>query len=63
VEVQVFTLAFRKVNELSFPQVRAGASVTIPLSDRWGTPLASGLYYTVVATNGKRTVLKLLVIR
>jgi hypothetical protein len=63
VKVQIFTLNFRKVNETVFPQVPAGASVRINLTDRWNKPLASGIYYIVVITDEGRTVTKLMIIR
>ena len=47
VTIQIFTTAFRRVNWFSQPE--AGGSVeTLPLTDRWGHPLADGLYYVVV---------------
>jgi hypothetical protein len=63
VKVSYFTLAFRRVNELHFPSVPAGGTVTLPLVDEGGTPLANGLYYIVVQTDQGRSLLKLLVIR
>jgi hypothetical protein len=75
--VQVFTVAFRKVedNEVSStsPGVQAATAtgtnaktwyVPLSLNDKWGTPLASGLYYVVVSNhNGYRSVSKLLLLR
>jgi hypothetical protein len=63
VKVQIFTLAFRKANETTFPQVPPGVSVTITLTDYWNKPLANGLYYVVVITDEGRTVSKLLIVR
>jgi hypothetical protein len=76
INVQVFTIAFRKVQEMSLdggsPGVTASAvagmpykkwTVPLPLTDKWGAPLASGIYYVVITANGKRSVGKLLVIR
>lgn len=63
VQVQYFTLAFRKVNELDFSQVGAGGTLTLPLRDEWGNPLANGLYYVVVISNRGRSVEKLLILR
>ena len=48
VRVELFTTAFRKVKDQSFPQQPAGVDAAIDLKDDWGTPLASGLYYVVV---------------
>jgi hypothetical protein len=51
VKVQFFTVAFRKVKEKSLGQVSAGAAgLSVDLSDSWGIPLASGLYYLVVTS-------------
>jgi hypothetical protein len=63
VSIEIFTIAFRKVVVLDDPNVQPGANVTIPLVDKWGTPLASGLYYVVVQTNQGRTIVKLLILR
>ncbi len=63
VRVEIFTLAFRKVNEIDLTQVPAGTtSVSIPLTDKGGIPLANGLYYVVVQTPQGRFVAKLLVL-
>jgi hypothetical protein len=63
VSIEIFTVAFRKVAVLDDPNVQPGASVPIPLVDKWGTPLASGLYYVVVQTNQGRSIVKLLILR
>jgi len=63
VSVEIFTIAFRKVNSLNYSNVQPGASVPIPLVDKTGTPLASGLYYVVVQTNQGRSIVKLLLLR
>jgi hypothetical protein len=63
VKVRIFTLAFRKVQEYTQPQVPAGTDVPISLIDKWGKPLASGLYYVVVQTSQGRTIGKLLILR
>ncbi len=62
VSIEIFTIAFRKVNTLNYSNIQPGESVPIPLSDSWGTPLASGLYYVVVQTNQGRSVVKLLIL-
>jgi hypothetical protein len=70
VTVQIFTIAFRKVQEIPFTNVPAG-TVSFSLTDRYGTPLASGLYYVVITTtpsgatgqSPKRSVGKLLLLR
>jgi mannan endo-1,4-beta-mannosidase len=63
IRVEVFTLAFRKVLDITFPQVSSGTVVTLNLTGKGGRPLSNGLYYVVVETNGKKATEKLLVIR
>ncbi len=63
ITVQIFTTAFRKVQETSFNQQPVGMDVQVKLTDKWGSPLASGLYYVVVRVNEtRRLVGKLLLI-
>ncbi len=64
VKVEVFTLAFRKVNQITLFNVSAGIlDISLPLTDRDGKPLANGLYYVVIQTPQGRFVTKLLVVR
>ena len=63
ITVQIFTVAFRLVQQQLFQKVPAGVDVSFELKDRWGHSLASGLYYVVMTIDGKRTILKLLIIR
>jgi hypothetical protein len=63
VSIEIFTIAFRKVAVLNYSNVQPGASVPIPLVDKSGTPLASGLYYLVVQTDRGRSIVKLLILR
>lgn len=64
VTIEVFTLAFRKVNEINLSNIPAGTlDVTLPLTDRGGIPLANGLYYVVIQTPQGRFITKLLIIR
>ncbi len=64
VRVEIFTLAFRKVNEVDFNQVPEGTmTISFNLVDRSGKPLANGLYYVVINTNQGRFIAKLLVLR
>jgi len=64
VTIEVFTLAFRKVNEITLFNVPAGLSdIALPLTDGEGTPLANGLYYVMVQTSQNRFIVKLLVLR
>ena len=62
VHYRIFTVSFRKVQDQTIPNVPAGLNnLNIPLVDRTGTALANGLYYLVINYDGKRVVLKLLV--
>jgi hypothetical protein len=63
VRVEIFTISFRKVQGKTFENIPSGVSVQIDLTDRWGSPLANGIYYVVVTVNGHRSVAKLLVLR
>ena len=63
-EIEIFTLAFRKVNEITLSNVQAGLTdLGLPLTDKEGNPLANGLYYVVVTTKSGRYTGKLLVLR
>jgi rhamnogalacturonan endolyase len=64
VHIEIFTTAFRKVNEINLTHVPAGAQlVTIPLTDGHGSPLANGIYYILVVNQQGRAIGKLLVLR
>jgi hypothetical protein len=63
VRVEIFTSAFRKVLDETFASVPPGVAVTVELKDKWGRPLADGLYYVVVTVDGKRSITKLLILR
>jgi hypothetical protein len=64
VTIQIFTVAFRKVEEHTFISQPAGLPLSLILNDTWGNPLASGLYYVTVNVNGtNRSILKLLLLR
>ena len=63
VQAEIFTLSFRKVLDETFAAVPAGTAVSIILDDRWGHPLANGLYYVVVTVGGRHSTAKLLILR
>lgn len=63
VKVQIFTVAFRMVQEQTFPSEPVGSDVQLNLTDKGGTLLANGLYYVVVTSPSGKTVNKLLIIR
>jgi hypothetical protein len=63
VRIEIFTLNFRKVVEETLRDVPPGTAVTIELKDRWGRPLANGLYYVFVSAGGRHEVQRLLILR
>jgi len=63
VRVEIFTTAFRKVQDDTFPNVPPGLAVGVVLKDKWGMPLADGLYYLMVLVDGSRSIGKLMVLR
>lgn len=63
VRVEIFTTAFRKLQDRTFSNIPAGQAVTITLTDRTGSALANGAYYIVVTTSRGRAIDKLLVMR
>lgn len=75
VTVQVYTVAFRKVQETKLTAGSPGVTASlvggvathwrlpVPTNDNWGTPLASGLYYVVVTHPTGRTFGKMLIER
>ncbi len=62
ITVEIFTAAFRKVQSNAYAPQTYGP-VMVNMTDTWGTPLASGLYYVVVTTDQGRSVAKLLLLR
>jgi hypothetical protein len=62
VKIQIFTIAFREVQTIKVAQM-TGDSLSVPLKDKSGMPLADGLYYFVIQINGNRWVDKVLVLR
>lgn len=63
VQVQIFTIAFRMVQQETYPSVPPGMAVKVSLTDKGGVPLANGLYYLVVTVNGHRSIGKLLIVQ
>ncbi len=63
VKVQLFTLGFRKVAEITAKNIPWGTDVPLDLVDRWNKTLANGLYYVLVTTSNGRTIGKLLLLR
>ena len=63
VKVEVYTSAFRKIQQADYPNEPVGKGLALDLSDRWGSRLANGLYYVRVEAGGQKWVVKLLVVR
>jgi hypothetical protein len=63
VRVEVYTLAFRKVQDKTYPSLFSGTAVTLSLTDKWGRPMANGIYYVEVTTVNGRSIGKLLILR
>ena len=64
IRLKVFTIAFRKVNDITYPnQGPWEVDVPVPLTDKWGTPLANGVYYVLVVSNVGGWKSKLLILR
>jgi hypothetical protein len=63
VEVDLFTVSFRKVQGGSYANVTEGQALPIDLTDKTGVPLANGIYYIVLRADGHQWVTKLLVLR
>lgn len=61
--VQIFTVAFKLVEQKTFLAVPHGVTVTIDMVDSWGQPLANGLYYVSVTTKKNTAVGKLMIQR
>jgi hypothetical protein len=63
VKIQIFTTAFRKVQQKIYSPQVYGLPLTLMPVDNQGSPLASGLYYVVVTVNNSRSIGKLLILR
>jgi hypothetical protein len=61
--MDVYTIAFRKVAETYFPQVRGDADLPLNLVDKQGNFLANGLYYIEIKTSMGQWTVKLLVLK
>jgi hypothetical protein len=62
-QVDVYTLAFRRVIHQAYSQQLPGSSLSLGLKDERGNMLGDGLYYVVVKARGNRWVGKLLILR
>jgi hypothetical protein len=63
VRVEVYTIAFRKVQDTTYLSVPSGTGVALNLVNEWGNPLANGLYYLEVTTKSGKSTSKLLILR
>ncbi len=63
VKVQVFTTAYKKLQDFTVSNVPAGGDVALALMDKWNATLANGLYYVVVTTSQGKFVQKLLILK
>ena len=63
VQATLYTSSFRRINSFSWSNVTPGTVLDIPLTDQNGNPLANGVYYLLVQAQGKRWVIKLMVLR
>jgi hypothetical protein len=62
--LELLTVSGRKVQEISLGTVQPGPlTVTLPLTDSRGVPLANGVYFLVVRTTTWQATAKLLVLR
>jgi hypothetical protein len=62
VTLEVFTTNFRKIIHQTYPQTFAGTDLRLELKGDHGERLANGLYYILAQAQGKRWIMKLLVI-
>ncbi len=64
VKIVIYTTGYRFINSMVLHNVQPGATLTLQLLDKPGTPLANGLYFVAMTLpNGYRTILKLIVLR
>ena len=62
--IQVFTTAYRKVNEMTLTALPVGVSpVKVSLRDKKGRLLSNGCYYLVLTTDNGRSIGKLIILR
>jgi hypothetical protein len=62
VQVEIFTIAFRLVQNETFYNIQGGTPVRVELTDKKGIAFADGIYYLVVTVNGHRSIGKLLIL-
>jgi hypothetical protein len=62
IKVKILTVSFREVQTQQTTQLM-GDQLTVQMVDKSGTPLANGLYYFVISSNGIQWTNKVLVLR
>ncbi len=63
-KIIIDSVSMRLIKTVTIPMVHPGSTITISLLDRSGVMLSNGLYYLqLTASNGKTSVIKLLVLR
>lgn len=62
VTVQVYSVAYVRLEELSFPNI-SWQPLKLPLQERSGGRLGQGLYYVVFSTSKGRDIAKMFVLR
>ncbi len=63
VQVELFTAAFRMVQQKSYTNWPSGTDLPLVLTDKEGMALADGVYYWVVQAQGNRWTVKFLILR
>jgi len=64
VHIKVITVAFRVVNTVDLgPTPYGQVDLVLPSTDKWGTPLANGMYHVVILTPQGRAFVHLLINR
>jgi hypothetical protein len=64
IDIKIYSTNFRKLNEVIVIPGRTGGNlVTLDLKDKFGAPLANGIYYLVIQTSQDRLIEKLLILR
>jgi hypothetical protein len=64
VRLQIFTTAYRKVNDSEYPGLSAGVhKLGLPLKDAKGKVLSNGLYYIRVSNAEGSAIGKLLILK
>lgn len=64
ITIKLYTTSFRRIAEKTYSQLGPGIlDIPLELKDSAGTHLANGFYYVAVEIDGKKTMLKMIVLR